>query len=88
MASTDPNPIEPLWDVVERDICILNVQPTNVEQLCDAIMLIWTKIYVECFQHLVESMPLKIKASNNVLASSYSFCASLQLYPWIDILNP
>ncbi len=50
--SPDLNPIEHLWDVVEQEICIMDVQ-----QLCDAIMSIWTKISEECFQHLVESMP-------------------------------
>ncbi len=55
--SPDLNPIEHLWDVVEREIRIMDVQPTNLQQLCDAIMSIWTKISEECFQHLVESMP-------------------------------
>ncbi len=40
----------------------MDVQPTNLQQLRDAIMSIWTKISVECFQHLVESMPRRIKA--------------------------
>ncbi len=39
----------------------MDVQPTNLEQLRDAIMSIWTKVSEECFQHLVESMPRKIK---------------------------
>ncbi len=60
--SPDLNPIEHLWDVVEREICIMDVQPTNQQQLCDAIMLIWTKISEECFKNLVESMPCRIKA--------------------------
>ncbi len=60
--SPDLNPIEHLWDVVEREICIMDVQPTNLQQLRDAIMSIWTKISEECFQHLVESMPQRIKA--------------------------
>ncbi len=55
--SSDINPIEHLWDVVERDIRIMDVQPTNLQQLCDAIMSIWTKISKEFFQNLVESMP-------------------------------
>ncbi len=54
--------IEHLWDVVEREILIMDVQTTNLQQLCDAIMTIWTKISEECFQHLVESMPRRIKA--------------------------
>ncbi len=53
----------------------MDVQPTNLQQLCDAIMSIWTKISEECFQHLVESLSWRIKAvlkakggSNPVLA--------------------
>ncbi len=39
------------------EIRIMDVQPTNIQQLRDTIMSIWTKISEECFQHLVESMP-------------------------------
>ncbi len=49
--------IEHLWDVVEQEILIMDVQPTNMQQLLDAIMSIWTKISEEFFQHIVESMP-------------------------------
>ncbi len=60
--SPDLNPIEHRWDVVEREIPIMDVQLTNLQQLRDAIMSIWTKISEEYFQHLVESMPWRIKA--------------------------
>ncbi len=60
--SPDLNPIEHLCDVVEREIHIMDVQPTNLQQLCDDIMSIWTKISEESFQHIVESMPRRIKA--------------------------
>ncbi len=40
----------------------MDVQPTNLQELCDAIMSIWTKISEEYFQHLVEFMPRRIKA--------------------------
>ncbi len=40
----------------------MDVQPTNLQQLHYAIVSIWTKISEECFQHLVESMPRRIKA--------------------------
>ncbi len=56
--SPDLNPIEHLWDVVEREIRIM----TNLQQLRDDIMSMWTKISEECFQHLVESMLRRIKA--------------------------
>ncbi len=40
--------MEHLWDVVEREIHIMDVQPTNLQQLHDAIVSIWTKISEEC----------------------------------------
>ncbi len=60
--SPDLNSIEHLLDVVEREIRIMDVQSTNLQQLRDAFMSIGTKISEECFQHLVESMPRRIKA--------------------------
>jgi len=55
----DLNPIEHLWDVVERGLralTALDVHPTNLHQLQDSILSIWANISKECFQHLVESM--------------------------------
>lgn len=40
----------------------MDVQPINLQQLCDAITSIWTEISVECFQHLIDSTPQSIKA--------------------------
>jgi len=51
-----------LWDVVEQELRGLDVHPTNLHQLQDAILSIWASISKECFQHLVESMPRRIKA--------------------------
>jgi len=48
--------------VVERELCTLDVHPTNLYQLQDAIISIWDNISKECFYHLVESMPHIIKA--------------------------
>ena len=41
---------------------IIDVQPTNLQQLHNAIMPIWTKLSEECFQELLESMTQTIKA--------------------------
>jgi len=39
---------------------VKGVQPTNMQQLHDAFISIWTKISEEYFQHLVESMPRQL----------------------------
>lgn len=59
---TDINPIEHLWDAVEREIRIMDAQPTNLQQLSDAITHAWSKISEECFRHAVESMTQRIDA--------------------------
>jgi len=60
--SPDLKPIEHLLDVVEQELRALDVHPTNLHQLQDAILSIWTNISEECFQQLVESMACRIKA--------------------------
>ncbi len=47
-----PQSPDHLWDVVERENRIMDVQPTNLQQLCDAIISIWTKISEEMFPTL------------------------------------
>jgi len=47
---------------VERELRALDVHPTNLHQLQDAVLSIWANISKEYFQHLVESMPCRIKA--------------------------
>lgn len=60
--SPDRNPKPCGGDVLEWEICIMDVQPTNLQQLRDVIMSIWTRISEECFQYLVESTPQRIMA--------------------------
>lgn len=38
------------------------IQPTNPQQLCDAIMSTWTKFSEKCFQQLVAFVPRTVKA--------------------------
>jgi len=44
---------------VERELRALDVHPTNLHQLQDALLSIWANISKEFFQHLVESMPFR-----------------------------
>ncbi len=59
-------------------IRIMDLQPTNLQQLRDAIMSIWTKISKDCFQHLVASMPRRIKA---VLKAKEVQSGTSKVYP-------
>jgi len=62
------------------------VHPTNLHQLQDAILSIWAKISKECFQHLVESMPHRIKAVLKAKGGQTQYnplgkCISAQWHP-------
>jgi len=48
--------------MVEWELRALDVHPTNLHQLQDAILSIRANISKECFQRLVESMSCRIKA--------------------------
>lgn len=54
------HPAEQLWDVMGQEIHFIVMLPTNPHHLHDAVILKWTNIFVECFQHLVESVPERI----------------------------
>ncbi len=45
----------------------MDMQSTNLQQLCDAIMSIWTKISEECFQHIVEHLCHEAEVESNEL---------------------
>jgi len=45
--------IEHLWDVVERELRTLDVHPTNLHQLQDAILSVWANISKEYFSTLL-----------------------------------
>lgn len=49
----DHNPGEHLRDVVEWETHIMDMQPTNLQEPCDAIKAICTTIPEKCFQHLL-----------------------------------
>jgi hypothetical protein len=50
--SPDMNPIEHLWDVVERSIRTQNPAPTNIRELWAAIQTAWLNISPESSVHL------------------------------------
>lgn len=60
--SPDLNPIEHLWDEVDRRLRALPVQPNTHEELVAAVLLIWDQVDQETIDILIRSMPRRCAA--------------------------
>ena len=60
--SPDLNPIEHLWDELERRVHGRGVLPKNGDELFDLLREEWEKIPVETLEKLVDSMPKRVQA--------------------------
>jgi len=60
--SPDLNPIEHLWDVLERKIRARNPLPKNKEELWQILQEEWSQIDNSVIQSLVDSMPRRVTA--------------------------
>jgi len=60
--SPDCNPIENLWDVLDRRVRKRTPLPTTLDQLKEALKEEWENIPCEVYQHLVESMDRRVDA--------------------------
>lgn len=53
----DLKTIEHIWNVLEKEAGIVDVQPTNLQQLFDVLMSKETTVSGKWFQNLSESLP-------------------------------
>ena len=60
--SPDMNPIENLWAEITRRINILEHQPTNVQELSQAVTTAWADIPQNTLRTLAEGMPRRVEA--------------------------
>ena len=60
--SPDLNPIEHLWDELERRLRARPNCPTSAANLTSALVAEWKQIPAAMFQHLVESLPRRVDA--------------------------
>jgi len=60
--SPDLNPIEHLWDELERRIRAKTVHPKNLGELEVFLQECWSQIQREVYQNLVESMRRRVEA--------------------------
>ena len=58
--SSDLNPIEHLWNELERRLRARPNRPTSVPDLTNALVAEWKQIPTAMFQHLVESLPRRV----------------------------
>ena len=60
--SPDLNPIEHLWDELERRLRARPSRPTSVPDLTNARLEEWSKIPINTLLNLVESLPRRVEA--------------------------
>ena len=60
--SPDLNPIEHLWDELERQLQARPNLPTSVPNLTNALVAEWKQVPAAMIQHLVESLHRKVEA--------------------------
>lgn len=60
--SPDLNPIEPLWDELDRRIRARDRPPQNLTELKQALQEEWIKIPGEVYRKLIDSMPSRVAA--------------------------
>uniref|UniRef100_A0A3Q2W3X4 Tc1-like transposase DDE domain-containing protein n=1 Tax=Haplochromis burtoni TaxID=8153 RepID=A0A3Q2W3X4_HAPBU len=60
--SPDLNPIEYLWDELERRLRARPSRPTSVSDLTNALLEEWSEIPINTLLNLVESLPRRIEA--------------------------
>ncbi|KAK1806829.1 hypothetical protein P4O66_005315 [Electrophorus voltai] len=60
--SLDLNPIENLWDVLEKTLHSGPNLPSSIQDLGEKLMQLWTEINVVTLQKLVEMMPQRMRA--------------------------
>ncbi|MCI4386854.1 hypothetical protein PGIGA_G00067410 [Pangasianodon gigas] len=60
--SPDLNPIEHLWDVLDKQVRSIEAPPHNLQDLKDLLLTSWCQIPQHTFRSLVESMPRWVRA--------------------------
>ncbi|GBM50487.1 hypothetical protein AVEN_254767-1 [Araneus ventricosus] len=60
--SPDLNPIENLWDHLDRVVRAMDPQPRNLAQLAAALESAWLNIPVNTFRNLIDSLPARLAA--------------------------
>ncbi len=68
--SPDLNPIENLWDIIDKKLT--NYHPTTVNDLQQIILKLWSEMSTETCQKLVESMPRRMHTCIRAKGNTFS----------------
>ena len=60
--SPDLNPMEHLWDVLDKQVRSTEAPPRNLQDLKDLLLTAWCQIPQQTFRGLGESMPPRVRA--------------------------
>ncbi|KAK3562823.1 hypothetical protein QTP86_010397 [Hemibagrus guttatus] len=60
--SPDLNPIQHLWDVLDKQVRSMKAAPRNLQDFKDLLLTSWCQIPQHTFRDLVESMPQQVRA--------------------------
>lgn len=60
--SPDLNPIENMWDELERELRRCSPLPSSTKELQELLMELWSKLNVDTARKLIESMPRRMRS--------------------------
>ncbi|KAK3559853.1 hypothetical protein QTP86_021422 [Hemibagrus guttatus] len=60
--SPDLNPMQHLWDVLDKQVRSMETPPRNLQDLKDLLLTSWCQIPQQTFRDLVESRPRRVRA--------------------------
>ncbi|GBN76232.1 hypothetical protein AVEN_264024-1 [Araneus ventricosus] len=71
--SPDLNPIEDLWDHLDRVVRAMDPQQRNLAQLATSLESAWLNIPVNTFRNLIDSLPARLAAVRSAKGGSSGF---------------
>ena len=79
--SPDLNPIENLWDVLERELRCQSTLPSTTKDLGDLLLTLWTTIPLNTIRTLIHSMPRRMRAVIRVKGGAINYLP-MRLFFW------
>ncbi|GFX81619.1 transposable element Tcb1 transposase [Trichonephila clavipes] len=85
--SPELNPIENLWDHLDRVVRAMDPQPRNLAQLATALESTWLNIPENTFRDLSDSLPTRLAAVRTAKGGYSGLCQMVTLISTVKSLN-